>query len=405
MPLFSFAQVGIGTNDIDDSAIVELKSTTQGFLMPRMTIAQKRAISNPTDGLMVYSTNSCTIGAISIFSNGAWTMMPPCPDVDFDDDGIPNNLDIDDDNDGILDILEKSKLTENFGKTVASTFEDQFESNDFVPATGVLTDFKYSTSPSGASGTITYNNIKGVRVQSSNKRFTIKTYNTTNVNDADNPSGEYGDININIPSPSETTATNVDVTSNPLILNDVDGNFIFDLQITTENGLLTDINKIEHAITNGSQHGTSSLTEQVPGSGTFRVSINYLDDGTNDGPNLRVEAIGEYVTNYFIDIVSTTCNKGDQIQFPIARDILSPLDPDGDGTPSHLDLDSDNDGCSDAFESGSTTNTTANFNYTNTDVGTNGLSNSIETTDLQSAVNVSVIDTTNAFNSAVNTCP
>ncbi|MGB0871467.1 MAG: hypothetical protein ACPGSD_17900, partial [Flavobacteriales bacterium] len=84
---------------------------------------------------------------------------------------------------------------------------------------------------------------------------------------------------------------------------------------------------------------------------------------------------------------------------------ISELDPDADGIPSHQDLDSDNDGCSDAFEAGSTTNTTANFNYTNTDVGTNGLSNSIENFDLQSGINISIIDTTNAYNSAVNTCP
>ena len=35
-----YAQRGIGTNNPDKSAILELKSTTQGFLPPSMTSAQ-----------------------------------------------------------------------------------------------------------------------------------------------------------------------------------------------------------------------------------------------------------------------------------------------------------------------------------------------------------------------------
>ena len=38
------------------SAILDIKSTDKGFLMPRMTNTQIQAISNPADGLMVYST-------------------------------------------------------------------------------------------------------------------------------------------------------------------------------------------------------------------------------------------------------------------------------------------------------------------------------------------------------------
>jgi hypothetical protein len=47
--------VGIGTNSADDSAILELVSTTQGFLMPRMTTAQILAIANPVEALKVYN--------------------------------------------------------------------------------------------------------------------------------------------------------------------------------------------------------------------------------------------------------------------------------------------------------------------------------------------------------------
>jgi hypothetical protein len=41
----------------DPSAILDVKSTTTGFLPPRMTTEQMNAISSPAEGLMVYNTN------------------------------------------------------------------------------------------------------------------------------------------------------------------------------------------------------------------------------------------------------------------------------------------------------------------------------------------------------------
>ena len=58
----SFAQVGIGTDTPDDSATLEIRSTTKGFLPPRMTPTQIRSISDPAEGLMVYCTTCSTKG-------------------------------------------------------------------------------------------------------------------------------------------------------------------------------------------------------------------------------------------------------------------------------------------------------------------------------------------------------
>jgi hypothetical protein len=41
----------------DESAILDLKSTSKGVLVPRLTEAQKNAISNPATGLLVYQNN------------------------------------------------------------------------------------------------------------------------------------------------------------------------------------------------------------------------------------------------------------------------------------------------------------------------------------------------------------
>ena len=46
--------IGSGTNDLDTSAVLELTSTIQGFLPPRMTTSQRLAIVAPEEGLIVY---------------------------------------------------------------------------------------------------------------------------------------------------------------------------------------------------------------------------------------------------------------------------------------------------------------------------------------------------------------
>jgi hypothetical protein len=52
------AQTGIGTTTPDASAKLEIASTSKGFLVPRMTAAQKTAISLPATGLLIYQTDA-----------------------------------------------------------------------------------------------------------------------------------------------------------------------------------------------------------------------------------------------------------------------------------------------------------------------------------------------------------
>jgi len=49
---------GVDTYDLDTSAMLELRSTSKGFVPPRMTTAQMNAISSPIDGLMIYDTTT-----------------------------------------------------------------------------------------------------------------------------------------------------------------------------------------------------------------------------------------------------------------------------------------------------------------------------------------------------------
>jgi hypothetical protein len=53
----TYAQIGINNETPDASAVLDVTSTTAGFLMPRMTNAQRQAISNPAAGLQVFVTD------------------------------------------------------------------------------------------------------------------------------------------------------------------------------------------------------------------------------------------------------------------------------------------------------------------------------------------------------------
>lgn len=52
------AQTGIGTTTPDVSAKLDITSTTKGLLAPRMTAAQRTAISMPATGLLIYQTDT-----------------------------------------------------------------------------------------------------------------------------------------------------------------------------------------------------------------------------------------------------------------------------------------------------------------------------------------------------------
>jgi hypothetical protein len=51
-------QIGIGTNAPNTSSILDIVSTNKGVLLPRMTTAQRNAISTPANGLEIYNTST-----------------------------------------------------------------------------------------------------------------------------------------------------------------------------------------------------------------------------------------------------------------------------------------------------------------------------------------------------------
>lgn len=64
--------IGSDGQPVNASAALDVKSTTQGVLLPRLTSAQRTAISTPANGLLVFDTDTQTFW---FRQNGAWVNL------------------------------------------------------------------------------------------------------------------------------------------------------------------------------------------------------------------------------------------------------------------------------------------------------------------------------------------
>jgi hypothetical protein len=69
------AQVAITTDgsSANGAAMLDVQSTSKGFLPPRMTYAQRVAIASPVAGLMVWCSNCGPNGEMQVYNGTAWT--------------------------------------------------------------------------------------------------------------------------------------------------------------------------------------------------------------------------------------------------------------------------------------------------------------------------------------------
>lgn len=65
----SYGQIGINNTDPHPSSVLDLNATDKGLLIPRMSTAQRTAISSPANSLLVYDT---TINLYFYFYSGQW---------------------------------------------------------------------------------------------------------------------------------------------------------------------------------------------------------------------------------------------------------------------------------------------------------------------------------------------
>ena len=90
------SNIRVGSTTPNASAALEVTSTTQGFLLPRMTSEQISAIQNPATGLMVYNI---TTNSLNVFVGSGWngitSLAPPPPPPTYRPGTVhcdPNNI-------------------------------------------------------------------------------------------------------------------------------------------------------------------------------------------------------------------------------------------------------------------------------------------------------------------------
>jgi hypothetical protein len=70
-------RIGLGTSseNATPTAALEIASTNQGFLPPRMTATQRNAIVSPATGLIIFCTNCGPVGQPQFYSGSSWYNM------------------------------------------------------------------------------------------------------------------------------------------------------------------------------------------------------------------------------------------------------------------------------------------------------------------------------------------
>jgi gliding motility-associated-like protein len=252
--------------------------------------------------------------------------------VDSDNDSINDVLDVDDDNDGVLDLTELTCTSplNAVAPTAAgatSIFSDN-NSGNFIKLGGATV--------TSIATTLYETNINVVQFAGTSSGTIV--LNTT-----------YQQLKIAVADVDQSESITLKVY-------DVLGNLI---PLSSGNILQ------KGSYVNPTYPAGSSMMLTAAGALTYDGSTNAISNILIEVP-YTAKRIEIYKTagsqNSWVGLFAG-CNDGDT---------------DNDGIANRLDLDSDGDGCSDALESGATTSTTANFAFTGT-MGANGLDNSLET--------------------------
>ena len=80
LPVLSQVSVTTDGSDPDGSAMLDVKSTTRGMLIPRMTTTERDAVSSPATGLMIFNT---TMNAFNFYNGTGWDKIVAGDDGDW----------------------------------------------------------------------------------------------------------------------------------------------------------------------------------------------------------------------------------------------------------------------------------------------------------------------------------
>lgn len=322
-----------------------------------------------------------------------------CP-TDSDNDGAIDNIDIDLDGDGIANCAESfgntpvNMATFATGNVAAGNYSNAFSGN-----LSALDGNTSATLYSGSNNGIFTTRVSANQGASTELRLNFAQplsleirYPTQNTTEAFNTNTEY-----RIAVKPQQTLTIDDPDGQLLIDTNNDG--IFESGVQRHSSF-----EIRFRIDQTSNLSTANATFRIRSNTTDFISVRHINlsedtadassleliatcvardsdldgvpdaldlDNDNDGIPDRIEAVGNQEIT-----VSGADSNGNGIDDNF--ETLVPSDTDGDGIPDHLDLDSDNNGVFDSWESGLPLTDADNNGRAEGPVGTNGYLDALE---------------------------
>ncbi|NIF06156.1 hypothetical protein F3J23_11960 [Chryseobacterium sp. Tr-659] len=335
--------------------------------------------------------------------------------TDTDNDGIPDYLDLDDDNDGVLDKVECpgifGNMATNGGFSTTAANLPNWYMGFSATALPIVEPFTPTVMPITNTGGVYNYGIGG-----GNQVNSQLTGGLFDQNDGVNTATGLQYI-LQEQDPQRPV---VNKLSAPLVAG-ATYNYTFDLGLRGGSG---STNKYIVMLYNADTQKPEKILE---------MGIMNTLPGTSNNPSYKnfsgsfVPALsGNYDLLFYPSVSGGVADDFVIDRVAVAGASTSACDTDGDGIPNYLDNDSDNDGCSDAFEAGVVAYITANGgtvspgtlnnpsatlspnatvgNNTPADYGANGFYNMIENNDTSSATYNGTYTYANAINAAIATC-
>jgi gliding motility-associated-like protein len=312
-----------------------------------------------------------------------------CP-TDIDNDLTAENIDLDNDNDGITNCTESLGnlgIDHSYGTLRIGNYSNSFSTNILTTSlnnSAVITPFTGKTNgdfnseiPAGKGNSLEYK-INFIRPIS----LALEYVSSANATDLINSEGEFI-----VKSDVDKTITVLNPNNQLLIDTNYDGVFEsgvtqyssfeirFRLNSTTPLTAGTGTFSFHTYLTNSLTFTHKNLSDSTNNKATFSIIATCLPKDT-DGDSIADQLDLDSDNDGILDTIeaqsnllvgsSTLDNNKDGVYDVFGSGIV-PLDTDQDGIPDYLDLDTDNDGIYDADESGT--------NSVNVDIDTDGIKN------------------------------
>ncbi|WP_298487694.1 T9SS type B sorting domain-containing protein [uncultured Maribacter sp.] len=329
-----------------------------------------------------------------------------CPD-DIDNDGIIDNLDIDNDNDGIQNCTESlGNVTVNLSNinTPQFIFQDNTTNTTLANSATFIQNNTSGNATNTFSGNTNGNYTSTVQPDTNAESdYSIQFSESINVLVAEDITTNHtitdGEFFIAKILPSNKNITVVDPDNRLLIDSNFDGAFETGVTQISGSEIHFKINPSPNGNTPYSFHANQvngfSFTHRLANtvsSSTFTANISlscYKLDSDGDGIKDEIDydsdndGIPDFIESFAPNNSPLSNIDEDQNGLDDAYDSnMLPIDNDNDGVPDYLDLDSDNDGIYDVLESNSglpDTDFNGVIDNVNTSIGSNGWDNNAET--------------------------